>query len=648
MRTTTIAVTISALASIASAQGTDPASNHIRGAVTRVETSQDLVPFLVAAPAPRLESAFWASAVSISASLRGREPTGRAEIAALMEAALIDSGAEADALPLYQLSHEDIAAMRTVIGFPDDGDLLLYLLYRGPSLLDDFEFERYTAIRFSPEGKSYRVIGERVDRHYLEIGTRFGAKLLDIKDDPVSRAQLECAKTRHLNLGALPEIILAAKAFRAAERSPDQQAMYPLLVAVQALKRALLADLSLRPAVYFAEVKALAALRSYANRYFLFEEKRKLENGRPDTAFFAMYFRDAAAAYASLGEQPNGLQHEVRAARGEAFSLFAFGADAGQTFERYAALITSATPEHAAILGLFLEYLPAAEAERLGDAAAWRARAIEILGAGSGSTTALTELELEREFARLMATIGRPDIAGRFLMDRIRSVRSLRRTETNSLRRRELIGRESLYLRWLAPFIRDYYYTISFRLSPDGGWIRRPAAAYDVLLDFLDSLSCTDGREVRPGEVVVSDGTYVPYSALSPEEDLAAAVAVFGIVDMPTPDMLLAPTPDEERATIVAGIEEWVRRAASRSEPAPSVVPYLKLVWLEWFSQAFEPLKSPSFDVSKFRYKSIGASTLTSPFRVRNLLHNSATTPHQKHLAELFLDTREFLETTYW
>ena len=263
---------------------------------------------------------------------------------------------------------------------------------------------------------------------------------------------------------------------------------------------------------------------------------------------------------------------------------------------------------------------------------AWRTRVTEVLGADPVQDEGLTTPAIERDFAHQMATIGRPDIASRFLMNRIR----LAKGRPQELR----------HLRMLVPFVNDYCRVISFRLSPASGWVRREVNGYDDLLDFLDNLDA-DGQLVGPGEVVVPDGSRPVYSALSPEEDCAAAQAVYGIVDAPRSGLFIERTPENERAATVAGFETWVRNAMSRTQPAPSIVPYLKLIWLEWFAQAFELLKDPAFNPQEFRYYAIDSSSLTTPGRVRELRQHPAATPHQKDLIDLFLDARAFFEEVY-
>lgn len=634
MRLLVLILALISWAGAGTAQNLDPASLYVLNASVSAETSQDIAPIITSAPIPRSEAAYWMDAVRIGGSSIANDPDGRASIVRLMEAALIRAGAEPDFVWLDRLSPSDITAMRNAVGFPDTGDLLIYLLNRGPSLRDSFAFESYTAVRFAPEGLSVRILQERADRPYLGVATAFGLEYLNVEDDPVGRAPRELAKTRRINLAALPDIVLAAKAFRAAERAPADQAIYPLLIAVQAVNRAFLADSrDFRSVVYFTELTALDALRNYSgDDPFLLSEERRFENRMPRSAFFARLFEDAAAAYAAVSVLPDDSVGEVWAAWGEALSLFAYEEDAGSAFSNVAQLIGPDTPQYATIFGIFLDYIPSGEAMLLGDVDEWRSRITDMLGTDPANAERPTNLAYDRDFALQMATIGRPDIASRFLMDRIRSTRG------SSL--------ETEYLLLLAPFVRDYCYVISFRLSAASSWIRREAHGYGIHLDFLDNFN-TDQQLVRPGEVVLSDGSYEPYPMLSPEEDCAAAFAVYGVVDSVPPGSPIDRTPIDERAVLVAGFEGWVVDSLSRSEPAPSLVPYLKLIWLDWFSQAFETLKNPSISAATFHYQAIDASTLTSTDRVSELLQHPAATPYQRSLIELFLDTRTFLEATY-
>ena len=393
----------------AAAQNLDPASLHVLVAAAQAETSEDLAPIVAGAPSPRSETILWTDAIGIGESTLAEEPAGRAAIIRLMEAALIRAGAEPDLVALDRLSLEDISAMRDTVGFPDAGDLLLHLLNRGPSLRDSFGREGYIAHRFAPEGMPFRILQQQTDRPYLGLGSAFTTELLPAEDDPVSKDPRERAKTRRLNLAALPEIVLAAKAFRAVSRAPESQAIYPLLIAAQAVNRAFLADqVDFRSVLYATQLKALGALRAYGGSDpVLHHELKRFERRIPRTAFFARLFQSAAAAYRSAPLPPGDRRAQAWAAWGEALSSFAYGAHEGSVFERVAALVGPDAKEHASIFGLFLGYLPTHEATRLADVTAWRSRVTEVLGADPVQDEGLTTPALERDFAHQMATIGR-------------------------------------------------------------------------------------------------------------------------------------------------------------------------------------------------------------------------------------------------
>ncbi len=498
-------------------------------------------------------------------------------------------------------------SMREAIGLPDGGDPLIYLLNRGPSLKEDFGFEGYAAIRFVVEELGIRVIFERIDLPYLGIGTTLERRIVDKEDDPVSVTRGQQAITRRLNLAALPRIILAAKAYRAAKRLSQnaKESVYPLLIAAQSISEAFRRDASddIRTAWYNAEWKALEALRAYDGQdTFLLDEKNQIPFKTPRVFFFFRLFEVAAEAYSNAPVPENDDRGRVWAAWGEGISLFEYGDSAGQAFERVADGVGRETAEYAKILELLLRYLATYERHELGDVTAWEERIASTI---REIDQRALESFVELDFRMITETIGRPDMASQLLMERIRS-------DDDS-------DREYDYLRWLAAYVKDYCYIISFRLSGEGNWIRRETLGYDTLLDFLDSFSQEEGRLVRSGEVVVSDGSYVPYSALSPEEDCATTQAVYGVVDNDLLDGISEWTVESRRFETAAGIESWVREAMSRTDPAPSIVPYLKLVWLEWFGQAFVDFLDSSVGAGQFTYDPTDASPLTEPERVREL-----------------------------
>lgn len=632
MKIATIICAIFTCIGSATGQALDPFSFHMLKMTEQIETSDDLTPTIAS------DIIAWRDAISIAASSRINKPSGRISIARLIEAALIPADVDIDSVSLDRLTNSDVIAMRKAVGFPGTCDILLYLLNRGPSLRDEFGYEEYTVQRFFPTGEPTKL-REKASRPYLGVESKFKTTIFDPKDDLVCRNPGEYAKTLRLNLAALPHLVLAAKAYRAAERAPQDRAIYPLLIASHAVNRMFANNpkADFRPLVYFAELKAMKALRAYTgDDPFLIGELRSIESRVPDAAFAARLFKDAATAYMRAQVPIEDQNDRVSAAWGRAISLFAYGAPATDlAFDYVINLINSDTLHYAILFDLLLSYLPADEAARLGDVTSWRKRLTETFGTEPARLVRLPEPAPENNFLSLMVTIGRPDIASRFLIDRIYSVKGT--------------PREDWYLRKLAAFINDYYYMISFQLSPESGWIRRKTEGYNALLDFLDNFNLKR-RLVSRGEVVVSDGSYIPYSALTPEEDRATTLVVYGIFSDHTllqPDKETIQRLDMDDAVIISGFEEWVHRAMSRIDPAPSIVPYLKLIFHEWFFQAFESLKNPSIDASKFRYNTINASFLTTPDRVKNLLQHPAATSHHKNLIELFLQTRMFLEEMY-
>ena len=615
----------------------DSESERFLKEARRVKSSDQIAEILDRAPGPWSAKTFWIDAVK---SISGSGKKGFVDhpaVVRLMEAALIRTGTEADKTPLDHLSGKDIASMRKAIAFPDPCDILLYILNRGPSLLMETRWGEYVVQRYIVPGEPVRI-REWSNQDFMGIGPDGRMTFVDEKEDSVCKVAGEYAKTRRLHLQGLPGLIVAAKAFRAAERA-QETVVYPLLIASYAVNELFRNNptLDFRSLVYFVEQKTTRALRNNTARDpFIEKELREREDKLPNVAFEARLFEEAAEAYARTNSKSQDRHAKTSAVWGQAISLFAYGADeAGAEFDRVAALVDADTPYFASILGMLVLYLPADEAELLGDSALWRHRLAEILGPDWDDIEKLTEVVPDSDFLSLMLTIGRPDIANRFLMDKLRLVKGT--------------TRENYLFRELAAFARDYCYVISFRLSPSGGWIRREARGYNALLDFVDNFN-SEGRLVGRGEVVVSDGSYVPYPALSPEEDCATSFVAYGVISEPFLqhlDEAIRQNLTQEGGEIVRGFEQWVRKAMSRLEPSPSIVPYLKLVFQEWFSQAFEFARSQGFEASKFRYKAVEASELTTIERVEELRRHAAATPHHRNLIQLFLDTRMFLEEMY-
>lgn len=577
----------------------------------------------------------WREAVIIGRTDLGEEAAGRAAIVRLMEAAVQRGGGVPDAAPLDRFGQTDLASLKAAVGFPGENELLHYLFTRSPSLRDEFQFESYAIVRIIMPDLGVNVIRERADRSYLGLTPTFSERLVQTSQDPVPVAPGERARTRRLNLAALGDLILAAKAYKAVERLQGPERAYPLVIAVDALERAARAnpeDFRLVP--YRAQWAALRVLRKSApGDPFLERELSRREFAIARSAFFARQFDDAAEAYRSAPIDAGDARGQLWLSWGQAMSLFAARGEAAPMFDQVAKALTPDTPRYARMFRLLLLNLDPDERAKMSAAAKWQARIDALIG-----TVPIADDEWvasNQDFLRILETIGRPDIAARYLIDEIRDVD---RKGRNVLRERQM-------LLWLAPFVEDLCDLISFEMSPSSGWQLRKVEGYNRYYDFLHSIN-DSGALVTPGKIVLALDEPGPYGATSPEEDCATTLAVYGIAES---DLfgLAERTPPSEAATIVAGIEGWVRDALDRADPAPSAIPYLKLIWIEWFSQTFQALTVPGHAVDQFHYNPLQASELTSREAVKVLLENPAVHMHERELLKLFLATRDFLEERY-
>ena len=234
-----------------------------------------------------------------------------------------------------------------------------------------------------------------------------------------------------------------------------------------------------------------------------------------------------------------------------------------------------------------------------------------VLGGTEEQAIRDSDLAIEYQFTRLMRTIGRPDILIPFVMDRIELV-------TGTPREDELLRR-------LGATLRASYNLISFRLASREGWVPRSTGGYDPLLDFVRDSSAV-------GEPTESERR--PYSSMTPEEDRVETMQAYVFSGRPA-------------TTGLTAVEMWIEESRTRRGPAASIVPHLKVVWIDWFGLAFRAALSPSFRASEFQYEAMNASALVEVERVRELRDHPSVTRHQQYLIDLFVRTRLFLEETY-
>lgn len=219
------------------AHSLDDATRRMLETTEGVQTSRDLAELLEASLGALDEKELWLDAVAMAKHVMEDRDVDRTAVIRLMEAALLEQGVEADNEPISDVSPADIASMREALGFPGECDVLLYLLKRGPSVNEHGPSGEYVVIRLAPPGGLVRVI-EWTSQPFLGIGPDGHTRTFRAEDDPVCSSAGEYAKTQRLNLGALPDLILAAKAYRAAARAGQEFAAYPLLVAAQAVNAA--------------------------------------------------------------------------------------------------------------------------------------------------------------------------------------------------------------------------------------------------------------------------------------------------------------------------------------------------------------------------------------------------------------------------
>ncbi|MEP3259962.1 MAG: hypothetical protein ABJN26_22595 [Stappiaceae bacterium] len=613
----TVLIVLAPMAALA--QGLSPDSRRILIDAKELSREVDIAALTTQAKIADQRMQLWSDALGMALSRNIKGPARRAALTRLIHAAMFAGGSKPEAGSVDILSEADIAAMRQRIFFPGEDDLVLYLLNRGPSLRDDFNFGEYTIIRLAPAGFDQRLIRERSRPAYLGIEERFSERWITSAEDNVAKQDVEQAKTRRLHLDALPELVLAAKALRVAGRVPANEAIYPMLIASTALDFALAADArDFRPVAFAATLAVTSMLNGYRGDDPIVQEMaQQAELRLPSKLFFLRAFSDAAQRYSTAPIPTDEPDRVAWAAWGEAMSLFAHGADSELAFDRFMQQVDTMDPQRAIIAALFLGHLDDRDQSRLGATDEWRAALTARLDRDPSLPHVVEETEVERDFLRIMNTIGRPDIAARFLLGRISAGQDAER--------------ERLYLRLLAPFVSDLFSTISFQMSKSG-WVRRATQGYAVRLDFVAAHN-GDGQLVQPGEVVVPPIGHIPYSATSPEEDLATSLAVFG-------------PPSTAQQTAQAFLD-WAEQAVERFEPHPSLAPMLKAIWIDWFSLAFEALHQPGWTLSDVRYRSLSIGTELSIAHARALLVHPAGTEDKRRVLKMMIEIRELMEKRY-
>lgn len=637
-RLVTCAVIASAIFCISteglSSQELDPSSDSVIRQVTEGQSTADAI---VRAPTPESSLSYWRDAASL-ADLE-RDPTSEdyRSILTLLEAALIVEGVDVETTFSGPLSSTDIAAMQRAISFPSPEDSLLYLLLRAPEVDDVFGLNDYYTVNRITAVPELRYVRERADTAYLGLNPNWSMRLFSNLDDPVAlRSDQACANTVRLPLGTIPHVVLAAKALRAAELAGAGGRPYAWRVALGALWRAYGFHQDLSAPMQRAVIDASQSLRIADPQDVEISVARSdLEARLPDILFRARLFQAAAEAFAERADAATDLGSRSSLWVESAVSSVMYGDD--PTLALNKAIVDLPHAEHtvAAQVVLWTHVLSQTGISEI-SLEAWRSAALGELDQDPWFEFNQASQSLDNELIWRLANARRADLAIPFLLHRLNQAR-----DGGS-------ASERFYLAKLAPFLFDLYSLISFEMDGTGTWTRRVTEGYPVHLDFLHNVRPGGSRcEVTwAGEVVLSDGKFLPYGALNPAEDGATTLVAHGFAVAETvreggvvdPAVLANP---------MAGIERWAMDSLNRGSPSPSIVPYLKLVWIEWFLPTQGRLGEADPFAPGYRYSGLDMSNLANPVSVRALLEHSAITEHQSRLLAIFLDTHLTLSRLY-
>ncbi|WP_319547797.1 hypothetical protein [Desulfogranum marinum] len=630
----------------------DPKTLAVLAELQPANNDADLLKIAAGFTALREDPVLMRDAVAISRSKLRDEPAGRTAIIRLLRLSLVlrSKGKKGEAPEwmdmeesIDTLTRNDLAALRRATGFPQLGDSINYLFDRKLSLRQVPESGEYTVIRMiSDTGET--VILERNTVPFMDLGPEWTQRTVSSDTDSVQTQDSERAQTRRFWVKSLPNLVLAAKAFRIAELSKTTLEGYAAYVASEAIADGL-SGLGFKAgeggqigfSVWGIRQSTLNILEGYPGDSFLVEMSKQIRVNLPATAFSARAFLEAAEFYRSAsGTSP---ERQLWSAWGEGISNYAAHEfeKANEAFNRMRGLFPHAknAASYAYVFRSFYDNLPEKDRKALGELSSVAEAAYKKL-----SSTELSleqRVSLDKDFANIMVTIGRSYIAIPHIIDRLSAL-----DEKSGV---GLKGVETRYLWELGALTRDIYYDISWVMSPSLGWVARPTESYPMQLDFLHNVN-SDGQLVAPGEVVIHEsGT--PYGMLSPEEDLATSVAVYGVIEhSSTSAGILQATPVKQKNRATLGFGGWAINARDRKNPKPSIVPLLKLVWVEWFAQQFEPLKT-GLSAKDFIYRPKNYSGLTDLQQVAALGQHRATTSQQRELIDLFLSVRRLLEQRY-
>ncbi len=547
---------------------------------------------------------------------------------------------EAHASDLLQLIPADVVALASATNYPLEEDPIRYLFRRQPHLKPSLSGE-YTAITLRlPKGQVQLMESSTVE--FLGLGPVPKGRLLMPVEALSKASQGEHGSTRNYNLSALSSTIVAAKAINAVKQFKDPHLqLFAKIVGGMAFKHASVGDprrMDYNVWTYFAQLERdlLAHLLKLKDP-FLNQILDQVGHEITSSAFWARDFQYAFERYrrATTNNTPTSVDR-LYGRWGQAMTLLALRKDnealvllkqATDSLKQAADSIGNSSRKYLYMVGALVKtgIVPTEQHAHFMGAL----DTLEDLDIGTEEQDVY-----DRDFLRILDTTGRGEIAIQHILRRLYELSTERKTQL-----------EIYFLKELSAFLKDLAYLISFELGPRGEWVLRESSEYPTKLDFPNtalgySESHQHGKQLKMQNI--------PYGMTNPEEDVATLGEFYFPIETFVDDQLAQPS-DESVVSLPPGLTfaMWADVALTRTDPAPSIVPYLKLVWFEWFAQSFESLKSQEITPSTYEYSPLKFSQKTTDPAILTRLQDQSTEAIHVTLLETFENVRIFLEANY-
>jgi hypothetical protein len=566
---------------------------------------------------------------------------------------------------LYSIGPSGLTALEKYLNFAREGDPINIMLRRMPSI-DGSEIAgeyRFLRLNFYLTGRY--VLLESADTPWLDLSPRWKKSEGALGPEARSKSVPVEGLFYAFPLASIRFIVAIEKAYLCLSLLPSDTLLkkYALLLAGDSFyfaSRASGSDESYKFAGTASDILRVAveAFRRQPPAGGALLTADNLLPRLTAARFFARKFRVALEDYNAAANALNRpADFRVYGEWGAAICLLGMGNTTGAAtrFRNVAMLLQKATPAldnsqyRYLMLGLIdtvgakavlgdqpqLDYLHAA-------AEAWRGTYVPED----------TRYRLNLNLLQALYTVGRHDIAARFLMREIARVH----------KRAEIPFRviELDYMKELGATLGDVYSELSWTMDEGGNVKPRLANMQEWSRDFAP----TKLDKFLSGCFGTSR-----YGTCSPEEDRATAVQTYapdavapfegvysqlkqlvgsGLIESNVMDFdfnSISPAPKTDHSGI--DIARWVEEEFTRTPP--NVEPLLKLVWIEWCYLPLAELGLANSSLSTWRYRPLNNSGLTSASRIELKLKSTGQflDPRTQRVWELFRDVHEFLLNNY-